>query len=235
MLSILVAMLLLTLVGIGAVLAYPPFAAIRIVSRLVTSAIWYGDASRPEVALTFDDGPDPRNTPRVLEILRANGIKATFFIIGSNAARHPALVERIRTDGHQLANHFREDRSIVGWSQAELADSLEATEALLRQETSPRYLRPPGGRYGPGLVDWARKNNYRIVLGSVYPHDPHGVPIWYIRGMVCSLMRPGSIIVLHDGGGDRSATIAALPGILICARQRGLRFVRLAELGASRD
>ncbi len=209
---------------------YEPFPIVNVVSKIVPDVMWFGTADKPYIALTFDDGPHPVNTPKVLKILDKYDIRATFFIIGKEAEKYPELFAEIRDRGHQIANHFYEDKRVVLRDRTEVEDSLDKTEGLIQQRSQPLYLRPAKGWFGPMLMEIARKKGYILVLGSICPRDPYGVPAWYIEWAVRSLMRNGSIIVLHDGGRDRSNTIAALPKIIESAQDKGLEFVTVEEM-----
>ncbi len=203
---------------------------VKIVSKIVPDVMWFGTADKPYTALTFDDGPHPINTPKVLKILDQYDIRATFFIIGRGAKKYPALLKEIRDRGHQIANHFYEDKRVVLRDRTEVEDSLDKTEGLIQQRSQPLYLRPAKGWFGPMLLEIASNKGYILVLGSIYPQDASGVPSLYIEWAVRRLMRSGSIIVLHDGGRDCSNTIAALPKIIESAQDKGLEFVTVEEM-----
>ena len=209
---------------------YQPSPVVKIVSKIVPDVMWFGTTDKPHIALTLDDGPHPVNTPKVMKILDKYDIRATFFVIGKEAEKYPALLEEIRDRGHQIANHFYEDKRVVLRDRTEVEDSLDKTEGLIQQTNRPLYLRPAKGWFGPMLMEIARKKGHILVLGSIYPRDSYGVPAWYIEWAVRSLRRNGSIIILHDGGRDRSNTIAALPKIIESAQARGLQFVTIQEM-----
>jgi peptidoglycan-N-acetylglucosamine deacetylase len=194
--------------------------------------------SEPLVGLSFDDGPHPDFTPRVLEILQKQGARATFFLIGERAARCPTLVDAIRAAGHELGNHCWRDGSIVGLTDEEFARSLEQTEQVLQRDAlgtpisrlATKFFRAPGGVAWPRQWRLARGRGYLGVLGCAYPHDPMHPPIWYMRWLINKNLRPGTIVILHDGIQDPSRTVAALPAILERGCSRGFRFVTVGEL-----
>jgi peptidoglycan/xylan/chitin deacetylase (PgdA/CDA1 family) len=183
------------------------------------------------VALTFDDGPWPGQTQRILAILRRFHAPATFFVIGEQAAAHPRLIaaER-RTPGvlvedhswtHPLTPPFGEQRPAVVRFQIEhtlqtlSADGLHAT-----------LFRPPGGGWSDRVVTIASSLGLRVVLWSVDPRDwAAGATAKGIARNVLTHVHPGSIVIMHDGGGDRRPTIRALPRIIHGIRHRGLRLV----------
>jgi peptidoglycan/xylan/chitin deacetylase (PgdA/CDA1 family) len=185
----------------------------------------------PLAALTFDDGPDPVYTPQVLDILARHEARATFFLIGENARRHPELVRRIREMGHEVGNHTDSNRSTALLSMPRFSGSLLKAEAALGlMDARPKLLRPGGGWIRPAQLDLAIQRGYTCVLGSAYAWDPKRPPTAYIRWAVAKNLAPGAIVVLHDAGGDRSNTVAALPGILEDGRAKGLRFVTVSDL-----
>ncbi len=184
----------------------------------------------PIVALSFDDGPHPVFTPQVLEILRHYDAKATFFLIGERAVRHPELVAQIKAAGHEVANHYFINGSILGHSDAEFLARLKETEQAIGTSEGPKLFRPPGGVARPRQIKLARENGYTCVLGCAYPHDPMHPPAWYIRWLIEKNLVPGTIVILHDGISDARRSIEALPHILDTGRRRKLKFVSIGEL-----
>lgn len=187
------------------------------------------------VALSFDDGPHPGFTPQVLEILERYRAKATFFLIGERALRHPEFVARIRAEGHEIGNHYFKDGPTLGHSDAMFVEKVEETERALGLSRTLRFFRPPGGVAWPRQLRLARKRGYTCVLGCAYPHDPMRPPVKYIRWLVKKNLAPGTIVILHDGIRDATRGIEALPDILAEGKRRGLRFVSIGELVDSRD
>jgi peptidoglycan-N-acetylglucosamine deacetylase len=217
-----------------AVLASQPVVLARLLARAFPGILWRVETSAPLAALTFDDGPDARYTPAVLDLLQRHEARATFFLIGERAERHPHLVRRIREGGHEIGNHAFGGGSLLLASETEFADSLLRTEKLLGLEGSRvKLFRPPSGHTRPVQLAWLRRRGYTCVLGSAYPYDPTRPPVAYIRWLVAKNLEPGAIVILHDGGGDRSRTAAALDGILRAGREKSLRFVTLSELIAA--
>ncbi len=201
-----------------------------VLERLTPRLVYRVATTRPEVALSFDDGPHPTFTPQVLGILDAAGAKATFFLIGERALRHPDLVARIKDEGHEVGNHYFRNGTTLTDSDPEFLDSLERTEKAIGLTGQPRLFRPPGGVAWSGQLELARSRGYTCVLGSAYPHDPARPPVWYIRWLTAKNLAPGAIVILHDGISDPSRSIEALPGILAAGRSKGLRFVTIGSL-----
>jgi peptidoglycan/xylan/chitin deacetylase (PgdA/CDA1 family) len=186
------------------------------------------------VALTFDDGPWPSNTPRILAVLRRLHVRATFFVIGYLAESYPDLVALERRRGMVVGNHSYNHPQVPPFGQLPprlITDEIAlAADALARAGVRPHLFRPPAGSYSPALVRGARALGERLVLWSVDPADwTPGITARQIVSRVLAAVRPGSIVILHDGGGDRTATIRALPGIVKGIRKRGLRLVPLAN------
>jgi len=210
-----------------------PSAAFTVIERFTPNLVWRVKTEKPLVALSFDDGPDPEFTPEVLAILAQHGAKATFFVIGERAARHPDLIRRIRAEGHEVGNHYFIDGATLRHSDADFLGYLDRTERAAGIAGPVKLFRPPGGVAWPRQLDLARARGYTVVLGSAYPHDPAHPPMWYIRWLVEKNLGPGAIVILHDGIRDPSRGIRALPDILLAGRQRGLQFVPIGVLLAS--
>ena len=200
-----------------------------------------------KVALTFDDGPDPRYTPQILDALREAGVPATFFIIGVNGELHPNLLRREVAEGHEIGNHTftHPDISLISRTQFEL--QLSATERLLAAVVGRQSLmfRPPFGTDSePETTDQLRKielasqQGYLIVGMQIDPDDWQrpGVEEIVQRTVSMAERGDGNVILLHDSGGDRSQTVQAVPLIVEELRNRGFQFVSVSELlGRSRD
>lgn len=169
------------------------------------------------VSLTFDDGPDPRYTPRVLALLKKHNVKATFCLVGSRVRAYPALVRAIVRDGHTLCNHtMGHDQQLRSKSNTRIAADLAATNALIRRASgvTPKYFRAPGGNWSTRVRAVAADIGMRPLHWAVDPQDWRRPPAAKIVSTVRSTTRRGSVILLHDAGGDRSQTEAALKTLL---------------------
>jgi len=198
-----------------------------------------------QVALTFDDGPDPRWTPQILDILKAANVKAAFFLVGANAEKHPALVRRIVAEGHEIGNHtFYHPNLALCWPE-HIRLELNATELLFQATTgrSTTLFRPPyAADTSPSSVSEltplqiAQELGYLVVLENIDPQDWAQPGADIILRRVKQQRRDGSIILLHDAGGDRRQTVEALPQILSYLQARGDTIVSLSTLlGTTRD
>jgi len=170
------------------------------------------------VALTFDDGPDPNWTPKVLGKLRERGIKATFCLIGKNADAHPDLVADIVRDGHTLCNHsWSHDFKLGKKSAEEIRADLQRTNDAIRRGAPGAdiaYFRHPGGAWTNRAIDIADELGMKSLNWSVDPADWEKPAARKIASRVIDNAEKGSIILMHDGGGDRSHTLEALDRIL---------------------
>jgi len=184
------------------------------------------------VALTFDDGPSPQYTPRILAALTKLRVRATFFVIGYLAEANPDLVRQELRLRMTVGNHSYNHPQVPPFAQLPpqlLSDEIALGEQVMSQlGAQPRLFRPPGGSSSPALVRAAAALGQRVVLWSVDPADWRpGSSAKEITKRVLSAVRPGSIVILHDGGGNRSATLTALPAIVRGIRKRGLQLVAL--------
>lgn len=228
-------------IGVGVALGmgltfYQPAWLLEGVAHLTPGVVWFGPQDERVIALTFDDGPDPRWTPQVLDLLRQAGVHATFFLMGEHAVAHPELVRRMVREGHQVGNHMWRDENALFLSDAAAERSLLRTERALFEITgaAPDWMRPAGGLARPSFVRRARRLGYRVVIASAYASDPRRPPAAYIAWALTRMMRPGAILVLHDAGGDRRPSVAALPALLNYARRHNYRCVTLDEMFAGR-
>lgn len=188
------------------------------------------------VALSFDDGPDPRYTPAVLDILDRYGVKATFFLEGDHVEQHEALARRIDRAGHEVANHTYDHADLPSLDQAGVAAQIERANDAFRRAglPQPKLFRPPRGQYDHEAAAAVR------AAGLINAGWTHGLcvekwtrqlpPQWAVDAMLAGV-RPGAILLAHDGGEpDRTATVDALPYLLDGLRERGYRVVTVGEL-----
>ncbi len=226
---------LLAAIATLAVIAVRPHYLVSILRFFQPAATWDFPEAANRVALTFDDGPDPTFTPQVLAILAREGIPATFFLIGERARSFPQIVAEIRAGGHEIGNHSWSGRATFFVPEAEFPQDLLRTERVLELHPGPvKWFRPASGWVRVWQIRAAESLGYTCVLGSSYAFDPYQPPAGFIALLIRRTLRPGGVIVLHDGGGDRSNTVAALPEIIREARSRGFRFSRLSDMADAR-
>jgi len=187
----------------------------------------------PEVALTFDDGPNPPYTGQILGILARYQVPATFFCVGLQASAHPADIAGMAAAGHGLGNHTWSHPFLPDLTRAQLAEQLDRTDEAVSRAAGgrePGPFRPPYGSRSPDVLRWLDERGSPIVLWDVDPSDWARPGAVVIAGRVLTQARPGTIILMHDGGGDRSQTVAALPLIIEGLLDRGFRFTLAAAL-----
>jgi peptidoglycan-N-acetylglucosamine deacetylase len=200
--------------------------------------VWYPgclyrvSTEAPLVALTIDDGPDPRTTPLILAELGRHGAHATFFLIGERVNGQKSLVRRLVAEGHELGNHFMRDRPSIRLSaRAFETDLLQADQAIAGYGPV-KWARPGSGWYSRVMLEVLRRHGYSCALGSVYPFDAAIPSTTIATRFVLRHARPGAVIVLHDGGPRGERTARTLQTVLPELRRRGYRVVSLSELVA---
>lgn len=182
------------------------------------------------VALTFDDGPDPAWTPQVLDVLDRYGVKGTFFVTGVQVQRHPDLARAIVARGHSIANHTWSHPDLTRLSNSAVADQLVATSNIIRSTTGyvVSCARPPYAEVNSRVDQLIADHGMRPAMWSVDTED------WRRRGTGSIIGRagaagPDAVVLMHDGGGDRSQTIAALPRVIESLQSRGLVLTRVCD------
>lgn len=183
------------------------------------------------IALTFDDGPWPRTTSQVLEILKKEEIKATFFWVGQYLKYYPKIAQEVVAAGHPLGNHTWH-HWYTAMNPSAAAREIDQTATLIYKTTGIKTLlfRPPGGLLNNGVVDYAKQHNYVTVMWSADSMDYHPYTPDELVNNVMRKAKPGGIVLMHDGGGNRSATVEALPKIIAKLKNLGYKFVTIPEL-----
>ena len=196
----------------------------------------------PLVALTFDDGPHPVFTPRILDLLAAHRARATFFVLGERAYRYPDLIRRMHREGHTVGTHTQSHRlrfhfGSPAYVQREIEQAIATVTSILN--TRPRLFRPPQGLRTPFFASgWRRTRSLTCVTWSVRGLDSTRTTAQAIVSRVEKHLEPGAIVALHDGTGlggghDREPTLEALAVILSQCQTRGLRCVPLSDVMAA--
>jgi peptidoglycan-N-acetylglucosamine deacetylase len=197
-----------------------------------STVISMGSTHVPEVALTFDDGPSPY-TPQVLAILNQYHVKATFFLWGQHVQQFPGYAQQELAAGHTLGNHTFTHPHLTTLSSSNILSELTRTQNAIRQATgfTPTLFRPPYGEYNSTvLADAGQVGLSSTIIWSYAPQDWTLPGASVIASRVLSNTSNGSIILLHDGGGDRSQTVSALPTIIQGLQARGLRLVTVPQI-----
>jgi peptidoglycan-N-acetylglucosamine deacetylase len=196
-----------------------------------------GPKEGKRIALTFDDGPAEKFTEQILDILRDHKVTATFFVCGKNVEDHPDLLRRIVAEGHEVGNHTYSHLFVYFKSRKRLAAEIDRTQLAIEEVVGfrPNIFRPPYGARWFGLIPTLLKRGIHLILWSATGYD------WKkdapgITEAALSELKPGAIILLHDGREtrppsqiDRSSTVQALPAIISGARAMGYTFAPLAE------
>lgn len=186
------------------------------------------------IALTFDDGPDPRFTPKVLEVLRKHRARATFFVVGRAAEEYPEILEQVAREGHVIGNHGYSHTKLTGLTREQIRAEIRRTERLISAATGARpvYFRPPFGFYNREVLEAADELGYRVILWTREADTRD-----YTRPGAGAIVRQavrnasaGYIFLFHDGGGDRTQTVAALDEILGSLAAKGYRFMTLDQI-----
>jgi peptidoglycan/xylan/chitin deacetylase (PgdA/CDA1 family) len=181
-------------------------------------------------ALTFDDGPHYKTTPQLLAVLREKQVKCTLFILGENAARHPEILAQAVQDGHEIATHAYSHRLLNRLSKEEYNNELDRAEQAIRAVApKPTLFRPPGGAYNDGVLSAARSRGYEVILWSIDPGDWRRPSVSHVVNTVLHNVKPGSIVLMHDGQYPLPTPEAA--GIIIDKlRDQGYTLVTVGEL-----
>ncbi len=191
--------------------------------------------SRPLIALTYDDGPHPTNTPRLLNILRQRGVKATFYVVGTNARRYPGILRRMINEGHEIGNHTITHGNLKKMSNAKVRQELRGCEQAIMAATGfkPRTMRPPYGAISPAQKSWIRQEfGYTTTLWSVDPRDWQKPGVSIVTRRLVSGAKPGAVLLAHD---IHKPTIDATPGVISQLQARGFQFVTVSALLAAQS
>ncbi|MCX6570452.1 MAG: polysaccharide deacetylase family protein [Candidatus Aminicenantes bacterium] len=194
-------------------------------------------ASKDAIALTFDDGPCFTSTPDVLDLLKEQAVRATFFMIGERVRRHPDLARRVFNGGHQIANHSDRHVAFRSLVPSVCKKEIEKAEQTFRSVMgiAPRFYRAPKGLINRYVIKAISSAGYYVASWSCMPGDYFG---WHTAAWIgkrLSKVRPGHIVVLHDGLSrqpepDRTRTLSILPGFIRGMKKQGICFVTIADL-----
>jgi peptidoglycan-N-acetylglucosamine deacetylase len=184
----------------------------------------------PYIAMTFDDGPSGRLTPKLLDLLAAHHIKATFFVIGENVAEHPEIVARAAREGHEIGNHSWSHPNFGKMSDESVRRQLQQTDDAIKGATGkrPTLMRPPYGSITAREKHWIHDEfGYDIILWDVDPYDWKRPGPAVVRSRILKETRPGSIVLSHD---IHPGTIEAMPSTFDELEAKGFKFVTVSEL-----
>ena len=197
-----------------------------VANRLADLASVTGPTGPRTVALTFDDGPNPASTPQILDILDRFGVKATFFVVGRNVAQYPDLAREIVRRGHSIANHTWDHANLTRVSGPQIDAQIQRTDDVIVRTTGrrPTCVRPPYGALNRTVANRIAASDHLPVLWTVDPTDWKRPGAGAIVDRILRASRPDGIVLMHDGGGDRCQTVAALPSVIQGLRDAGYDF-----------
>ena len=195
------------------------------------SILYSGNTHLPEIALTFDDGPDSYHTLQALDILQHYGVKATFFCIGRQVAAYPLLVRQVYEARHVIGNHTYTHPNLALLSVSDILSQLNQTSDAIQEVIGvrPVFFRPPYGALSTKVLKQVERLGLTIVMWNDKAEE------WARPGVNFIIRRVldsgnGGIILMHDGGKDQSQTLAALPGIIEGLQNRGFQFVTIQQM-----
>lgn len=200
---------------------------------LVLPTLRRGSTSQKSLALTFDDGPHPTFTPRLLAFLKKEKVPATFFVVGKMAEKYPSLIRQIDASGHLVGNHTFSHVTLTKIPIIDIATEYRACNDLIERIIGkrPRWCRPPGGDYDKDVIDAATANGMTTVLWTDDPGDYASPGNTVITQRTLSRLSNGGILLMHDG---IEQTLKVLPQIIETAQKRGFKFVRVDQLARSK-
>lgn len=196
----------------------------------------YRNEADKVIVLTFDDGPREGSTQKIVNALRAAGVKGTFFMLAKNVERNPALAKMVTDAGNEVGIHSSSHRLMTKQSNAQIEKEIKASTKRILEATgkTPTWIRPPYGAVDGQVYTALHSHNLNVALWSIDTQD------WKRPGTAAIVKRatkglPGAVILMHDGGGNRDQTAEALPAIVTFYKNAGYRFVTLSEYQASID
>ena len=194
--------------------------------------LFYGNTRLPEVALTFDDGPNPYYTPQILAILQHYGVQATFFDVGYLVRDLPNIVRQEYNNGNTVANHSWSHPELTRLTASAILSQLTSTSDAIQAAIGvrPTFFRPPYGAFNRAVLEQASHLGVTTVLWNDTAEDWTLPGVSFIVNKILRLAHAGAIILLHDGGGNRAQTVAALPTIIMDLENRGFSLVTLQRL-----
>lgn len=205
----------------------------RAIGPVLRGRVLFGVPTRaPRFALTIDDGPSPATTPALLDVLARHGARATFFLLGEEAARHPELVARIAGEGHELGNHTWRDEPTWTLPVPEFREELRATQRTLAEHGPVRWFRPGSGWPTAEHLAVAEADGLRCALGSAVAIAGAGAGTARTPARLDVLLRRGAVLVLHEGTPARRAVAATVDALLTRTSRRGLAATTLSQLVA---
>lgn len=214
-------------------IAFFGIAALSVVHHLVMDDLKVTKAvptTHKVVALTIDDGPHYKTTPEILAVLKSKGVKVTFFVLGANAKKHPEILAQVVAEGHEVGTHAYSHKLLTKETASKVEEELDKAEnAIQAVAPKPTLFRPPGGAYNDTVLTAANKRGYSTILWSVDPTDWRNPSVGYVVHTVLENVKPGRIVLLHDGQYPLP-TPEAIGSIIDGLRDRGYEIVTVSKL-----
>ncbi|MFH0802864.1 MAG: polysaccharide deacetylase family protein [bacterium] len=200
--------------------------------ELFGEVFWRGPKNLKFIALTFDDGPQEPYTSQILNILKSLQVRATFFLIGAKAEKFPGLARRIYAEGHAIGNHtFSHANLLMKAHEGVIGEVKRGEEAIFRATgVSCKIFRPPHGFKNTEVIRACQRRGLTVVGWSEMASDWNEKNPDVIVSKIIERAQNGAIVLLHDGGGDRSRTVEALPEIIMSLQEQGYRFVTIPQM-----
>ena len=201
--------------------------------------IYHINAINKLVALTFDDGPSPVWTTKILDELKKAHIKATFFMLGEHVAKYPDIARRVVAEGHEVGNHTYDHHILLYYTLDNLLKEINETQKVIKDKTGvkTKYFRPPKAWLTAEEKKEIEGMGYKIILWSLNSKDWVTFDDKYIVKYILKNVRPGDIILFHDSGGvftaeggNREETVKTIPSLVEKLREKGFKFVTITEL-----
>jgi peptidoglycan/xylan/chitin deacetylase (PgdA/CDA1 family) len=204
-------------------------------AKYPSTFVLQGSGDKREVALTFDDAPDDVFTPMVLDILKREGVRATFFCVGNRIEAHPDIMRRIVAEGHVVGNHSYSHANLPKLSDERFREEIRKTDRLIRRYAgyTPSFVRPPYGNITEEQIKWLASQKRKIVNWNVDSLDWKSLSREEVATNILAHVKPGAIILQHSAGGtgeDLTGTVEALPEVIARLRDDGVRFVTVARM-----
>ncbi|HJV46142.1 MAG TPA: polysaccharide deacetylase family protein [Bacillota bacterium] len=195
--------------------------------------VFHIDTHQKIIALTFDDGPHPIYTPLLLELLHKERVRATFFLLGNHAEKYPKITSWIYHAGHEIGNHSYSHREMKNLTRAEIYDEIKKTERIIHKIVGrrPDHFRSPYGEISPSILKATYESGYQLINWSIDPRDwDRHRTAEVMTGSIQNKIRPGDIVLFHDGGGNQKEMLEAVKNLIHTLKLNGYHFVTISEL-----